>query len=96
MKLTIIPSDGAVYVNNISYSGLVFSHPSGIHALQWDGEKGWIEFVNETEFRRPPNETITELPEWALQAKEKWDEKHTIELAAIEERNAQIAALENK
>lgn len=82
MKLTIIPSDGAVYKNNYSYSGLLLEGiPDTVAALQWENETGWIEFKNESEFRRPPNEVITELPLWALDAIAKWDATDAIEKA---------------
>jgi hypothetical protein len=74
MKLTIIPSDGAVYKDGNSYSGLDLSTaPSNVHALQWkdDGTK-------------PQNEIITELPSWANACVTKWDEAKAAEEAAIE------------
>jgi hypothetical protein len=78
MRITVIPSDGAVYKDGVSYSGLTLSNvPSDVHALQWDTDKGWIEFVNESEFRRPPNEPITELPAWVNTALAAWDEADT-------------------
>ena len=80
MKLTIIPSDGAVYVDGVASSKLVFSYPAGVHALQWDGEAGHLEFVSTTEFSKPPNQKITELPDWALEAKTKWDEAQSVEV----------------
>ena len=37
MKLTIIPSDGAVYENGVCYSNLTWNGtPLNVHALQWD------------------------------------------------------------
>jgi hypothetical protein len=74
MNLSIIPSDGAVYCNGISYSGLQFSVPTEVHALQWKITRGWIEFVDTEDGIKPQNETITKLPLWALDAVEKWDE----------------------
>jgi len=80
MKLTILPSDGAVYKDNVSYSNLdLSSAPGNVHALQWDGTTGWIEYVNESEFRKPPNESITVLPTWAQIALDKWNEMKAIE-----------------
>lgn len=64
MRLTIIPNDGAVYKDGIVYSDLVWNDtPESIHALQWFGNSGWIEFNNGL-----PNQEITELPEWAQNA----------------------------
>lgn len=73
MKLTIIPSDGAVYENGLCYSGLTWSGtPSNVHALQWKTDSGWIEFNDGS-----PNETITVLPAWATNAQEAWTEANT-------------------
>lgn len=77
MKLTIIPIDGAVYVDDVSFSNMDLSScniPSDVHALQWNGVKGWIEFVEDEDFNKPNNQIITELPDWAIQSKVKWDE----------------------
>lgn len=83
MKLTIIPADKAVYKDGYSYSGLDLSDfPQNVHALQWDGESGWVEFKDESEFRRPPNENIVVLPDWALAAKAKWEEAYVAQQAA--------------
>lgn len=76
MLLTIIPSDGAVYENGLSYLGLTWQGtPANVHALQWQNVSGWIEFNDGT-----PNENITELPTWALNAEAAWqvayDEAH--------------------
>jgi hypothetical protein len=72
MKLTIIPSDGAVYKDGISYSRLDLSIvPANIHALQWYETEGEIEFNGRP---KPQNETITELPSWANACVNKWNE----------------------
>lgn len=84
MKLTIIISDGAVYKDGFSFSGLdLSSAPSNVHALQWDNHAGWIEFKDEAEFRKAPNENITALPDWANIALTKWDEAKAIQEAEI-------------
>lgn len=73
MKLTIIREDGCVYKDGIPFHGLdLSSAPHNVHALQWDTSSGWIEFVNESEFRKPPNERIEKLPSWAGEALSKW------------------------
>jgi hypothetical protein len=72
MKLTIIPSDNAVYVDgvmkayaplplNLSQCGI----PADVHALQWKDAAGWIEFNDNPDGTKPQNEPITELPAWA-------------------------------
>lgn len=74
MRLTIIPSDGAVYKDELSYSGLTLTGiPENVHALQWNETAGWIEFKNESEFRRSPNQVIQTLPDWAIDALTAWD-----------------------
>ena len=70
MKLTIIPSDSFVAVDadgshqplDLSTCGI----PTDVHALQWFDTRGWIEFVDVDPFTpKPPNQDITELPQWA-------------------------------
>jgi len=48
MKLTIIPSDGAVYKDGLCYEHLIWEGtPPNVHALQFDSDSnmGWIEFT---------------------------------------------------
>jgi hypothetical protein len=72
MKLTIIPTDGAVYEDEISYLGLVWEGtPVNVHALQWQDVAGWIEYDDQ------PNEDITVLPEWAGNAMAAWTVANT-------------------
>ena len=84
MKLTIIKDDGAVYKDNVSYSSLSLpTIPSDVHALQWNGTTGWIEFVDNLK----PNETITELPSWANDALTAWQiayDTHQAEIARLQ------------
>lgn len=69
MKLTIIPIDGAVYKDGKSYSEISWEGtPSNVHALQWLGNKGWLEFNDGT-----PNQDINELPSWVGNALAAWD-----------------------
>ena len=84
MNLTIIPSDGAVYVDGYSFSGLdLAAAPAAVHALQWKNDKGWIEFADNDDGTKPQNQAITELPSWANACKTKWDEAKAAEEAAI-------------
>jgi hypothetical protein len=72
MRLTIIPVDGTVNKDGVSYINLDLSScniPSNIHALQWYDTSGWIEFKDTA-----PNQDITELPAWANCCLTKWDE----------------------
>jgi hypothetical protein len=75
MKLTIIPVDGSVGQDGKFYLELDLSScgiPSNVHALQWDGVAGWIEFNTPIE-----NQPITELPAWANACMTKWTEANT-------------------
>lgn len=77
MRLTIIPSDGAVYKDGLCYSHLTWEGtPNSVHALQWFNNTGWIEFNDDNPYDnyKPANETITELPQWALNALAAWEE----------------------
>lgn len=85
MKLTIIPIDNAVYVDNYSYGGLNLSSaniPSNVHALQWKNTTGWIEFIDNDDGTKPQNQSITELPDWTNACVVKWNEAKAIEEAA--------------
>ncbi|HAT1964749.1 TPA: hypothetical protein I8Z55_000360 [Legionella pneumophila] len=74
-KLTIIPSDGAVYVDGLALFGFDLSFiPQEVHALQWmqnmEIPGGWIEY------KGLPNEPIEALPDWANQALTLWQIKY--------------------
>jgi len=81
MRLTIIPSDNAVYKDGLmkawttpalDLSGCGI--PENVHALQWYDTVGEIEFVGETPVSpKPPNQQINELPQWALNCVGAWD-----------------------
>lgn len=80
MKLTIIPSDYAVYVDglmkayapnplDLTQCGI----PSDVHALQWKDTAGWIEFNDNPDGTKPQNQSITELPSWANACVDVWN-----------------------
>jgi hypothetical protein len=74
MKLSIIPSDNAVYIDGKFNQDLTWEDtPENVHALQWNNDKGWIEFVSDEDGNKPANEIITELPQWALNAITEWE-----------------------
>jgi hypothetical protein len=76
MKLTIIKDDGAVYKDGKIYSNLSLpTIPSDVHALQWNNDKGHVEFVNNVKV----NEEITELPSWANDALTAWQTANDLE-----------------
>ena len=76
MKLTIIPEDGAVYVDGSATLGLTITAPLDVRALQWSGASGWVEHST-----GEPNQQITDLPAWALAAVE-LRASHLADLAA--------------
>lgn len=70
-RLTIIPADQAVYRDQSVFMNLELSNcniPADVHALQWKDGTGWIEFADTR-----VNETITELPQWALDCVQVWE-----------------------
>ena len=93
MRLTIIPSDFAVYIGGVPYAPLNMSSvPTNVHALQWFDTSGWIEYTN------APNENITELPSWAITCVEEWEvadyqRKHPVPQPPTPEENKNKAVL---
>ena len=70
MRLTIIPSDKAVYVDEVCRQPLDWSGtPVTVHALQWFEVSGWIEYNDGS-----PNEDIDALPQWAENAIAAWEQ----------------------
>jgi hypothetical protein len=68
MKISIIPVDKNVVIDNFGISGLnMDSVPLNIHALQWNGDNGHIEYND-----GKPNDDITALPSWSDQPVIEW------------------------
>lgn len=70
MKFTIIVEDYAVGKNSVFYYPLNLQScniPSNVRAVQWQDTEGWIEFHDS------PNETISELPVWAVACLNLWE-----------------------
>lgn len=64
MKVTIIPSDTYCSVDGVGYDHVDMSTvPEDVHAVQYDFDSGWIEFVSFGETHRP-NEPITNLDQF--------------------------------
>lgn len=85
MKITIIPIDGAVYKDGVSFSNLDLSFvPADVHALQFNtaSNAGWIEFKDDDFGNKPNNQPITALPSWANDCLTKWDEAKAAQEAA--------------
>jgi hypothetical protein len=65
-RITIIIEDGFVRQDSVQCEGVdVSSAPVGLHAFQWYGTKGELEFSNLVDGTKPQNEFVTELPAWA-------------------------------
>lgn len=96
MRLTIIPVDGAVYVNGVSYAGLDLSFvPADVHALQWYDTFGELEFKRsfvDGKIVHSQNQVITELPSWANVCVTKWNEAKASEEIAKQEALNQLQA----
>lgn len=78
MRLTIIPSDNAVYIDGVLKTPLDISNcgiPADVHALQWYDTRGWIEPKDDDDPFTPkaPNQEISELPEWATACAVVWN-----------------------
>jgi hypothetical protein len=67
MKFTVLVNDQTAYINNVPLVVEMSQVPTGVHALQFDTDRstGWIEFVENSDYQRPDNLNITELPSWA-------------------------------
>lgn len=86
MRLTIIRDMGLVHVDGNGFDELDMSDvPADVHALQWYGSNGEIEYND-----GKGNAEITELPVWANLAKDKKDAKDAEEAAS--EAQAQVDA----
>ena len=74
MRLTIINDDSLVQIDGISYKVDLFNLPQDIHAVQWYGSSGEIEFRNNGNVK-PHNQQITSV-ELFQQFIDLWTEKH--------------------
>ncbi|NDB59843.1 hypothetical protein EB001_15555 [bacterium] len=63
MKLTIIRDDNCVYIDGISRIIDCSSLDPSIHAIQWNGQKGMIEYVDPDPFdgKMPAPKPITDI-----------------------------------
>lgn len=71
MRVTIVPIDETVIVDGRAITGIDMSNiDSEIHAVQWGGEGGEIEYVVNSEGIKPPNMKITDLAQFQPQLNE--------------------------
>ena len=94
MRFVIIADDARVGIDALNYDGLDMSQldPS-IHAIQWYGEYGEIEFKTKFEngqIVKPQNQIITDVTpyQWAVDA---WNAAKAAEDAAIAAAEAEAA-----
>ncbi len=66
MRVTIVPSDNLVAVDGVAICDLDLSAiPADVHAVQWYGTRGSVEFLSEDGLRIERNEEITNLDAYA-------------------------------
>jgi regulator of protease activity HflC (stomatin/prohibitin superfamily) len=83
---------GLVHVNGRGHDELDLSSvPAEVHAVQWDGTSGEIEYVSSD----VPNELITSLPAWAESIANERKAVIDAEIAAEEKAEADRIAYEN-
>lgn len=78
MKFTIIPEDQIVIVDGVGYSPLIFKIDDNIHAVQWYGEFGEIEYklqITPNGITKALNKHITEYLEFE-QILAQWQQTH--------------------
>jgi hypothetical protein len=62
MRVTIIAPDRLVAVDNVAYNGLDFQAlPADIHAVQWYGTAGEVEYVTDASGYKKHNTTLDSL-----------------------------------
>ena len=92
MKLTIIRDMGLVHVDGRGHDELDLSSvPVEVHAVQWDGTSGEIEYVSND----VPNDMITSLPSWAQAIANERKAVVDAEIAEEEKTKAERIAYEN-
>jgi hypothetical protein len=85
MRLTIIPSDRSVYIDNVVYTNLDLSYcsvPNNVHAFQWYDTYGELEFKRsfvDGQVIHPENKIVLELPDWVNACIAKWNEAKSFE-----------------
>ena len=61
MKLTIVPADKMIIVDGVPVRVPDAAYPAGVHAIQWYGDKGEIEYTNAPGEPKPLNKAITDV-----------------------------------
>lgn len=83
-RFTIIPADGLVIIDGDARGPLQFDIGQEVHAVQWYGEFGEVEFrpvFNGTQVVKPANQVITDYEQFrpALVAWESWQPAVTLQ-----------------
>lgn len=61
-RITIIPSDTYCSIDDVGYTGVnMASVPSDVHAIQWFGGSGWIEYSENEDGTKPANQPIDSM-----------------------------------
>lgn len=91
-RVTVVPADRLIIVDGYALC-FEYAAPDGMHALQWDGEKGHIEWQGSEE--NPPHNEVLDADSYAdLVAPyvKAWEEeKARLEQAAAEAEAARLA-----
>ena len=83
MRVTIIPDDGFVSVDGVSYAGLDLSAiDASVHAVQWYGEEGEVEVRNPVTRKMVDNRSVTSLDEFQS-ALDAWQGRKDEEIAEL-------------
>lgn len=94
-KYTINAEDGLVYVDGRALRVDCSDLPDYFHAIQWDGEKGHIEYAADAQGRRLPNTHISSFAPY-MYLVDRWtkqkNEKDAEAAAAKEKRDAENEA----
>ena len=62
MKVVIVPADNLVMVDGFGSEHVDMKNISeSIHAIQWTGASGWIEFMTAEDGTKQPNQLITDI-----------------------------------
>lgn len=94
MKVTIIRSDNTVYVDGVSKIIDCSALPTFVHAVQWTGEKGWIEFAEDGEGRKHANMSIIDMSSYQFLI-EQWQIQHAKDQEELRRATEEAAKADN-
>lgn len=94
-RITIIPSDTYCSIDSVGYKDVDMSSiNSNIHAVQWFGDNGWVEF-NETPQGKLENKPITDIEQFKF-VLDSWNEINYSKLHPVPEPIVPPTAEQNK